>query len=55
MKCENIYCIFQKEKKCFFDNIHLGVMGECTDCVYVNFDEKELEKLKKEARKGYLK
>ena len=51
MKCDNCFCIYQKDGKCVLETISLDVMGQCLDCVYVDIDEKTLEKLKSEQMK----
>jgi hypothetical protein len=51
MKCENEFCIYQEKGNCILDDIKLDVIGQCTECIYVNIPNKQLEKLKNEHRR----
>ena len=51
MRCENEFCIYQEKGDCVLDYIKLDIIGQCTECIYVNIPEKELENLKKEHRR----
>ena len=51
MKCENEFCIYQEKGNCILDEISLDIIGQCTDCIYVNIPNKQLEKLKNEHRR----
>lgn len=46
MTCENVFCIYQRDTECILEEINLDITGTCTDCIYVDIDEKELQKLK---------
>ena len=46
IKCENFLCIFEKRGKCIFDEIELDITGQCTVCIYPNFDEEYLDNAK---------
>jgi len=48
MKCENCFCIYQKNNKCILKNIELDVLGQCHECIYVDIPQKYLEALKNE-------
>lgn len=51
LKCENTFCIYQYEDTCELGSINLDIQGNCTDCIYVNIDEKTLNELKEKAIK----
>jgi len=46
MKCENIFCVYQKDGQCRLGEITLDIQGRCEDCVYVEPDEELLEEAK---------
>jgi len=39
MKCENEYCIYNKENKCQFEQVGINSLGMCDDCIIVSFDK----------------
>ena len=43
MKCENYFCIYQKNGECVFDSIEIDIQGSCKDCIYINVDEEKLQ------------
>lgn len=47
MECENEFCIYENNGLCILDKISLDVQGSCKNCIYVNFDDNELKKIKK--------
>ncbi len=51
MRCENEFCIYQEQGECILDDIKLDIIGQCTDCIYVNIPEEILENFKSEHRK----
>lgn len=51
MKCENEFCIYQEKGSCVLDDINLDILGQCTECIYVDIPESQLENFKKEHRK----
>lgn len=46
MKCENYFCVYEKDCKCILDSISLDVQGSCLSCVYVNIDDDILQRQK---------
>ena len=51
MLCENEFCIFQKNSKCILENISLDILGQCTECIYVNINPSDLQDLKQKQLK----
>ncbi len=47
MKCDNSFCIYQKEDECILNEIELDINGICMDCIYVNIPKKILSGYKK--------
>ncbi len=47
MVCENEFCIFQEKRHCTLNDIELDILGQCTQCIYVNIEEKSLAEMKK--------
>jgi hypothetical protein len=39
MQCENAYCIYQKENKCYHEKISINSLGMCDDCIIVSLEE----------------
>lgn len=50
MRCENLFCIYEREGECLLDVIDLDMQGGCNECVYVDIDKDYLEKIKKQKR-----
>ena len=50
MFCENIFCIYQEDGKCIFDETTIYIDGMCSECMLVEIDSELLERLKKEKR-----
>ena len=50
MFCENIFCIYQEDGKCIFDEMTIDIDGMCSECMLVEIDSELLERLKKEKR-----
>ena len=46
MTCENVFCIYQRDNKCILEKIDLDITGVCTDCIYVDIEQKTLNKFK---------
>ena len=46
MKCENLFCIYEKDGNCTIDNVELDISGSCQNCIYVDIPENLLETLK---------
>ena len=53
MKCENYFCIYEDNGKCILDKIELDVMGQCTECIYVNLESDVLKEAKQNLLKKY--
>lgn len=51
LECENEFCIYQEKGNCILTDIRLDIIGQCTECIYVNIPEETLENLKSEHRK----
>lgn len=51
--CENNFCIYQEKSRCTLSNTALDFQGLCLDCILVKIEEKQLIKLKEEARERY--
>ena len=50
MNCENEFCIYQEKGKCILNEVSLDILGQCTECIYVNLDEKVLSEAKEKLR-----
>lgn len=46
MKCENLFCLYEENGNCILDEISLDIIGQCTDCIYVDIPQKDLNKFK---------
>ena len=46
MECDNVFCIYQKNGNCKLENISIDNSGMCTQCIYVEIDDKDLLKTK---------
>lgn len=53
MKCENIFCIYCDGDRCELEEISLDISGICTECIYIEIDEKLLSELKKRKGKAF--
>jgi len=51
MKCENGFCIYQENDECLLEEISLDILGQCTDCIYIDLEEKTLNQVKEYMRK----
>jgi hypothetical protein len=47
MFCENKLCIYWEEDKCILEEVELDFQGKCTQCIYIDIDDEELEKYRK--------
>ena len=36
MKCENIFCVYQKNDECILEEIELDILGQCRECIYID-------------------
>ena len=52
MNCENEFCIYNQKEKCTLSKISLDFQGRCNECIYVNIEETQLKKIKKEQLRG---
>ena len=43
MKCENCFCIYEKNGDCILEEISLNACGNCEDCIYPSIDSEYLE------------
>ena len=51
MHCENFLCIYEKNGKCLIEGIDLDIMGQCTSCIYPNFEKEVLQRYKEKTIK----
>jgi len=47
MKCENIFCVYNKDNECTTEP-EIGINGFCEACIYVDAEREYLDKLKAE-------
>ena len=47
MKCENIFCVYNKDNECITEP-EIGINGFCEACIYVDAEREYLDKLKAE-------
>ena len=55
MNCDNIYCVYQNKGKCTLECIQIDVSGKCTECVYVDLDDKVLNNAKNKLLRAFEK
>lgn len=48
MQCDNIFCVYWSKEKCALEEITLNAYGTCESCIYVDIDEKLLERKREE-------
>lgn len=53
LNCENQFCIYEENGKCILDKVELDIMGQCTECIYVNLEDSVLKKAKQKLLKKY--
>ncbi len=46
MNCENYLCLYWKNNNCILEDVSLNICGQCIDCMYINFKEEDLEKIR---------
>lgn len=46
MKCENCFCIYQRNNYCSLTEVELDIQGQCKECIYIDLEKETLEKLK---------
>ena len=39
MKCENIFCVYQKNDECILEEIELDILGQCRECIYIDLPD----------------
>ena len=39
MKCENIFCVYQKNDECSLEEIELDILGQCRECIYIDLPD----------------
>ena len=47
MFCENKLCVYWEEDMCILEEVELDFQGKCTQCIYIDIDDEELEKYRK--------
>ena len=55
MKCENVYCIYEKDGECLLDEITISSGGMCNECILISVPFNALEKLKQIQREEFVK
>ncbi len=50
MVCDNLLCIYEKERHCLLKNIDLDEGGCCRQCILVEWTEEELQQKKETMR-----
>ena len=53
MKCENYFCIYEKDGNCTLDEISVNISGGCDDCIYPSLDNDYLEWQKEKLLKKF--
>ena len=53
MRCENSFCIYEKNGKYILNEINIDSLGMCTECIYPAIDENILNQAKSELLKYY--
>jgi len=48
MRCQNKFCVYQNDGKCFLSEVPHDENGNCLRCIYVKISDEALEKLKKD-------
>lgn len=51
MKCENEFCIYQENDECVLEEVSLDIIGQCTECIYVDLNKEVLISEKEKLRK----
>ena len=46
MKCENEFCLYNKNQKCKRLHIHIGALGQCENCKIINLNNEFFNKEK---------
>lgn len=42
MMCENKFCLYWDNNTCVLNEVSLDIQGSCTNCIYISFEEAEL-------------
>ncbi len=53
VKCENNFCIYQKNESCLLEFVELDIQGQCKECIYINIENEMLEELKEQSRNKF--
>ncbi len=53
MKCENAFCIYQRNDNCMLNNVSIDNLGMCTECIYPDIDENTLNQAKSKLLKDH--
>ena len=53
MDCENIYCVYQKDKRCILESISIDETGRCTACIHVDVEMEVLDSMKEKLLKRF--
>ena len=53
MKCDNSYCLYQRQGKCTLKQIQIDISGTCSERQYVDLDDSFLDKAKDELLRSY--
>ncbi len=48
MKCENVFCIYQKDGICLLGDIELDISGTCVSCILTKIPQELLTELKEQ-------
>ena len=51
MKCENKYCIYNRDFACILDKVRINSLDICDNCIIMELDENFLEAEKERQRK----
>lgn len=51
MNCQNKFCAYFDDEQCTLDEISIGMLGECLDCIYIDLDETLLDEERKHKRR----
>lgn len=47
MQCENAFCVYWYQGECSLREISLDIQGSCECCIYVDIDERILDRKRK--------
>ena len=55
MKCDFDYCVYNRRYTCSLGELHINMLGSCSECITVSIPPTELKRLKTEELKGMKK